>query len=186
MISTDEQERLLEIARQAVVATVTGALPPRPEAAGNLAVSAAAFVSLHVGGQLRGCIGHLDQDGPLAQTVVHCARLACTEDPRFPAVSADEIDRLDLEISVLGQFERVSSLADIVVGQHGLLVELKGRRGLLLPQVATEYRWTSEIFVEQTCRKAGLPRDSWSSGAAVLYRFEAEVFGKRLGPFTSP
>jgi AmmeMemoRadiSam system protein A len=179
MIGPDARAQLLEIAKQAVVATVTGAAHQPATLADDLAKGAAAFVSLHVGGQLRGCIGHLDEDRPLARTVAHCARLACTEDPRFPAVSADEIHQLDVEISVLGGFERVSSLTDVVVGRHGLLVEHDGRRGLLLPQVATEYQWNAETFVEQTCRKAGLPRDAWSKTGAVLYRFEAEVFGRR-------
>lgn len=180
MISAAEQKLLLDVARSAIEATVTGAAPPQPPAEGGLARPAAAFVSLHMGGELRGCIGHLEEDGPLVHTVAECARLACTEDPRFPAVTAAEMDRLDVEISVLGPFQRVTSLEQVVVGRHGLLIEHKGRRGLLLPQVAAEYRWTADVFLEQTCGKAGLPFDSWSRGA-VLYRFEAEVFGKRNG-----
>ena len=178
MISAADQKILLDIARTAVVATVTGKPQPPAQADGDLARPAAAFVSLHVGGQLRGCIGHLDEADPLAQTIARCARLACTEDPRFPALTAAEVDTLDVEISVLGTFQRVVSLEEIIVGQHGLLIERDKRRGLLLPQVATEYQWTAERFVEQTCRKAGLPPDSWQRGA-TLYRFEAEVFGKR-------
>jgi uncharacterized protein (TIGR00296 family) len=85
-----------------------------------------------------------------------------------------------VEISVLGPLERVEALGEIVVGRHGLLVEHDRRRGLLLPQVATDYRWTAEIFVEQTCLKAGLSRDGWHRGA-TLWRFEAEVFGNRAG-----
>ena len=178
MISAAEQKLLLEVARLAIEATVAGAAPPRPPAEGRLARPAAAFVSLHMGGALRGCIGHLEEDGPLAHTIAECARLACTEDPRFPAVTASEMDRLEVEISVLGPFQRVTSLDEVVVGRHGLLIEHKGQRGLLLPQVAREYQWTADVFVEQTCGKAGLPRDSWSRGA-TLYRFEAEVFGNR-------
>src|SRR5262245_48005406 len=178
MISAAEQKVLLAVARSAIEAIVTGTVPPRPAAEGRLARPAAAFVSLHLGGQLRGCIGHLEEDGALVHTIAECARLACTEDPRFPAVTASEMDRLEVEISVLGPFQRVTSLAEVVVGRHGLLVEHNGRRGLLLPQVAAEYQWTAHVFVEQTCGKAGLPHDSWSRGA-ILYRFEAEVFGKR-------
>jgi AmmeMemoRadiSam system protein A len=175
MISASDQQRLLDVARTAILATVTGTPPPPWRAEGELARTAAAFVSLHVGGHLRGCIGHLDEDDPLLHTVARCARLACTEDPRFPAVTAAEVASLDVEISVLGPFQRVSSVTDIIVGRHGLLVERDRRRGLLLPQVATEYLWTAERFVEQTCRKAGLPSDSWPR-EATLYRFEAEVF----------
>lgn len=178
MISLADQRVLLEIARTAVVATITGKSHSPPPADGELARPAAVFVSLHVSGQLRGCIGHLDEDDPLAQTIARCARLACTEDPRFAAVTAAEVDSLDVEISVLGPFQRVLSLQEITVGQHGLLIERDRQRGLLLPQVATEYSWTAETFVEQTCRKAGLPHDGWQRGA-TLWRFEAEVFGKR-------
>jgi uncharacterized protein (TIGR00296 family) len=87
-----------------------------------------------------------------------------------------------VEISVLGPLERVGAIAEIVVGRHGLLVEHNRRRGLLLPQVATDYRWTAEVFVEQTCLKAGLLRDGWQRGA-TLWRFEAEVFG---APYCAP
>jgi uncharacterized protein (TIGR00296 family) len=82
------------------------------------------------------------------------------------------------KIRLLGPFQHVTSIEQVVVGRHGLLIEHKGRRGLLLPQVAAEYRWTADVFLEQTCGKAGLPFDSWSRGA-ILYRFEAEVFGNR-------
>lgn len=178
MIDLSERQLLLEIARVAVVATVTGEAHPTPTATGILGASGAAFVSLHLRGQLRGCMGRLEDDGPLVQIVADCARLACTRDPRFPAVTAVELDLLDIEISVLGAFEPVASLDDIEIGRHGLLIEHRRRRGLLLPQVATEWRWNPSMFVENTCLKAGLPADSWQRGA-LLWRFEAEVFGKR-------
>jgi len=178
MISIADQEILLEIARAAVFATVNRTTHRGPTPAGVSATPAAAFVSLHMRGQLRGCVGHLDDDVPLVETVAECARLACTVDPRFPAVTASELDLLDIEISVLGPFERVVSVTEIVVGRHGLMIERSERRGLLLPQVAIEYRWTAETFVQHTCRKAGLPHDSWP-GDATLWRFHADVFGRR-------
>ena len=178
MISESDRQALLAVARDAVVSTVTGSPRSPSEPRADLSRPGAAFVSLHVGGQLRGCIGHLDENDPLVETVAECARLACTEDPRFPAVTVAEIDALDIEISVLGTFQRVTSIDEIIVGRDGLLVELNGRRGLLLPQVATEYGWSAQTFVEQTCHKAGVPRDAWQRGA-TLYRFEAEVFGGR-------
>jgi uncharacterized protein len=178
VISPANQQALLEIARTAIVSTVTGTPQPELKAEGELARCAGAFVSLHLAGELRGCVGHLEQDDPLVQTVARCARLACTEDPRFPAVTVAEMSGLDVEISVLGPFERVISHEEIIVGQHGLLIEHSRQRGLLLPQVATEYQWTAERFVEQTCLKAGLLRDAWRRGA-VLWRFEAQIFGQR-------
>ena len=144
MITVANRHVLLDVARTAILATVTGKPQTQPQAEGELARRAAAFVSLHVAGALRGCIGHLEEDDPLVHTVAECARLACTEDPRFPAVTPAEVDLLDVEISVLGPLERVEALGEIVVGRHGLLVEHDRRRGLLLPQVATDYRWTAE------------------------------------------
>src|SRR5215813_4705407 len=147
MISIANQQVLLDVARTAILATVTGTVQPEPKAEGELARRAAAFVSLHLGGDLRGCVGHLEEDDPLVHTVARCARLACTEDPRFPAVTVAEMYRLDLEISVLGPLERVTSHEEIVVGRHGLVIEHNRQRGVLLPQVATEYQWTTERFV---------------------------------------
>jgi AmmeMemoRadiSam system protein A len=178
MITTANQQLLLDVARRAIVATVTGTPEAKPHAEGELATRAAAFVSLHIAGELRGCIGHLEENDPLVHTVAECARLACTVDPRFPAVTQAEMDLIDVEISILGRRERVTSPQEIVVGQHGLVVERDGRKGLLLPQVATEFQWTAERFVEQACLKAGLSRDGWRRGA-TLWRFEAQVFGNR-------
>lgn len=178
MITAANQQALLEVARRAIAATVTGIPEATPRAEGELATCASAFVSLHIAGELRGCIGHLETNDPLVHTIAECARLACTVDPRFPAVTEAEMDRIDVEISILGHRERVVSLAEIIVGQHGLIVEQSGRKGLLLPQVAAEFRWTAERFVEQACLKAGLSRDSWRRGA-TLWRFEAQVFGNR-------
>jgi uncharacterized protein len=178
MITAADQQVLLDVARRAIIATVTGKSEAKPHAAGELARRAAAFVSLHLAGELRGCIGHLEENDPLVHTVAECARLACTVDPRFPAVTEAEMDLIDVEISILGRRERVTSPAELVVGRHGLVVEQDGRKGLLLPQVATEFQWTAERFVEQTCLKAGLSRDGWRRGA-TLWRFEAQVFGNR-------
>ena len=105
-----------------------------------------------------------------------CAVSACSADPRFPPVTASELSDLEIELSLLGALESAASPEDIIIGQHGLVVELGHRRGLLLPQVATEWHWDRETFLAQTCHKAGLPRDAWKHNALV-WRFEAEVFG---------
>jgi len=178
MITAANQLVLLEVARRAIVATVTGNPEPKPCAEGELARRAAAFVTLHIGGELRGCIGHLEEHDALVHTVAECARLACTVDPRFPQVTEAEMDLIDVEISILSPRERVTSPDEIVVGRHGLIVEKDGRKGLLLPQVAAEFQWTAERFVEQACLKAGFSRDGWRRGAS-LWRFEAQVFGRR-------
>ena len=102
-------------------------------------------------------------------------------DPRFRPIAADELPGIDVELSLLGPLEPITGPGDIEIGRHGLLVSGDGRRGLLLPQVATEWKWDAFTFLTQTCRKAGLPADAWKHGAAA-WRFEAEVFGEATVP----
>jgi uncharacterized protein (TIGR00296 family) len=110
--------------------------------------------------------------------VTRCAVAAGSTDPRFPPITRTELDELDIEISLLGPLEPIAGPEDIAVGRHGLVVEMGWQRGLLLPQVATEWNWDAETFLSHTCHKAGLPRDAWKHGAK-LWRFDAEVFGER-------
>ena len=179
---TSERDRtlLLRIARDAIAAHVTrqshSALSNLQSAI--LARPAGAFVTLHKGGDLRGCIGHIEATEPLGKVVGRCAVAACSSDPRFPPVTPGELDAIDLEISLLGPLEPIAGPQDIVVGRDGLVVERGWQRGLLLPQVATEWGWDPETFLAHTCEKAGLPRDAWQNGAKV-WRFQAEVFGER-------
>jgi AmmeMemoRadiSam system protein A len=140
-----------------------------------LGVPSGAFVSIHLHGELRGCIGHPNAEQPLGTAVQQCAVAAATEDPRFPAVRTAELDACVIEISVLGPITPVTAPAEIVVGRHGLVVEQGWHRGLLLPQVAVEYQWDRDTFLTRTCAKAGLPADAWKRGARILM-FEAEVF----------
>ena len=138
---------------------------------------AGAFVTLRMSGQLRGCIGYPDPLLSLVDAVERCAVSAALADPRFPPLSVAEWHTIDLEISVLGPIEPVADLSEIEIGRHGLIVEHGHRRGLLLPQVATEWRWDAVEFACHTCAKAGLPHDAWRTGA-MLFKFEAEVFGE--------
>jgi len=179
MIPEADREALLAIARQAIEVSLGRNAGPAPERNGQVDQRAAAFVTLHTQGELRGCIGHVEADKPLADVVASCAVSAAKSDPRFAPITSGELAALDVEISVLSEFEPVHSIADIEVGRHGLLVEDGWRRGLLLPQVAPEWGWDAAQFVAQTCRKAGLPLDAWPSRGATLYRFEAEVFSDR-------
>src|ERR1700730_12954918 len=185
MTSETDRQRLLQIARDAIVAHVRGAgAGVDLSAPDSLERPGGAFVTIHHRGELRGCIGHLEVNQSLVRVVRECAVAACSADPRFPPVSAVELVSLQIEVSLLGPFEPVASLDDIEVGRHGLLVEQNWQRGLLLPQVATEWRWDRETFLGQTCHKAGLPRDAWKQGAKV-WRFEAEVFGESESSFTT-
>jgi AmmeMemoRadiSam system protein A len=138
---------------------------------------AGAFVTLRIHGVLRGCIGYLESELLLVEVVERCAVSAATSDPRFPPLGAAELSGVDLELSVLGPIESVGDIREVVVGRHGLIVEHASHRGLLLPQVAAERQWGVAEFASETCRKAGLPRDAWQTGAK-LFRFEAEVFGE--------
>jgi uncharacterized protein len=177
---TNDEHRLLllQIARGAITAHVTGTAPLLVRDHPLAARRGGAFVSIHKAGELRGCIGHLDADDPLIEVVARCAIAAGTTDPRFPAVGRDELPHLQIELSLLGVFERIGGPGDVEVGRHGLLVERGRRRGLLLPQVAVEWQWDALTFLSQTCRKAGLSGDEWRNGAAI-WRFEAEVFSER-------
>jgi AmmeMemoRadiSam system protein A len=114
----------------------------------------------------------------LREMLPEVARLAAFSDPRFPPLGAEELRVVRFEVSLLTVPAPIGSPADVEVGRHGLIVSLRGRRGLLLPQVAAEYEWTAEEFVEQTCVKAGLPPRAWREPAARILAFEAEVFGE--------
>ena len=177
MFTEAQQRALLDTAREAVRASVNGR-PAAIPAAGALPDASGAFVTLKKRGELRGCIGTLECRAPLADEVARVAVSAAREDPRFAPVHPSELDELDVEVSVLGPLEPIDPLdADaIVIGRHGLVVEQGARRGLLLPQVATEWNMDRETFLGHTCAKAGLPADAWRRGAKV-YRFAAEVFG---------
>jgi AmmeMemoRadiSam system protein A len=178
---TDAQQRaLVAIARAAVAEAVTGrpgdapaprGVDPWPDASG-------AFVTLKRDGRLRGCIGTLECRRPLGDEVAHAAVSAAREDPRFDPVRPAELDGLAIEVSVLGPLEEIDPRDPLAidVGRHGLVVEDGARRGLLLPQVATEWGWDRDQFLSQTCAKAGLAPDCWERGAKV-YRFAADVFG---------
>lgn len=177
MTSDSDRKLLLDLARAAIAAHVTGAPLPAPPLDGVLARRGGAFVTIHNHGDLRGCIGHVDANDPLGRVVPQCAVAACSSDPRFPAITAAELPHIDLELSLLGPLEAVSIVDEIEVGRHGLVVEQGWRRGLLLPQVATEWNWDRDTFLSHTCRKAGLPMDAWKKGATI-WRFEAEVFAE--------
>jgi len=145
----------------------------------ELPTASGAFVTLKCDGELRGCLGTLECREPLAEEIARLARSTAHEDPRFDPVRPSELPHLRVEVSVLGPLELIDPLDPdaFVIGRHGLVVEQGRRRGLLLPQVATEWNWTRDEFLAHTCRKAGLPADAWKRGATV-YRFDAVVFGE--------
>jgi AmmeMemoRadiSam system protein A len=140
---------------------------------------AGAFVTLRTKrGDLRGCIGSIRAVEPLYRAVASSAISAALHDPRFFPVRAEEMRTLELEISVMGPIEEVKNIDDIEVGRDGLII-IRGRyAGLLLPQVATEYGWDRQTFLDQTCIKAGLESGAWRSEQTRIEKFAAEVFGE--------
>jgi AmmeMemoRadiSam system protein A len=147
--------------------------PPTP----HLAEPRGVFTSLYLQGQLRGCVGYALAVTPVYRAVAETARAAAFEDIRFSPVTLEEAPHLQVELSILS-VPRAITAEEVEPGRHGLLITLNGRRGLLLPQVAQEHGWDRVTFLEQTCRKAGLPVDAWQKGA-VIEAFTAEVFGEK-------
>jgi AmmeMemoRadiSam system protein A len=174
---TDAQKiALVNIAREAVKGAAAGAPAATIDISGEFPEASGAFVTLKRGGRLRGCIGTLQCTRPLAEEVRRVAVSAAREDPRFSPLTPSELEDLEIEVSVLGPLEEIDPFdaAAFEIGQHGLVVEQGRRRGLLLPQVATEWNWNRETFLSQTALKAGLPAEAWRQGARV-FRFFAEV-----------
>ena len=180
-LTQSEQDELMGIARKSVETAVRDrkvydAPAPRSEA---LAHERGAFVTLHLRGGLRGCIGYVAPIKPLYLTVRDVARAAALNDPRFRPVTAGELAGLEYEISVLSPMRRVLDVKEIQVGRDGLLIRKGGLEGLLLPQVPTEEHWDRNTFLQQVCYKAMLPAGSWKDPAADLFRFTALVFEER-------
>jgi AmmeMemoRadiSam system protein A len=179
LLDESAQKELLAIARTTLeVYFKNGTTPELQITCSELSRRGGAFVSLHHGEDLRGCIGILSSEGELHRTVQHCALSAALEDSRFQPVTRDEIPLLNIEISVLSEFRRITDVQLIEVGRHGLMISMGGSRGLLLPQVGAEYGWDRETFLAQTCRKAGLPANAWNRPNAVIQIFEAQVFSE--------
>jgi len=177
-LSDADREKLLTIARQSIKHYLSDGSLPEFEVSDNLRQPGAAFVTLEKKGALRGCIGHTIAQEPLYKTVSICAVQAAVSDPRFPPVQPDELPKLHIEISVLTPLQEVKSLDEIKVGRDGLMITMGNNRGLLLPQVATEYGWNRTQFLEQTCHKAGLPADAYKSPHAIIQKFQAVIFGE--------
>lgn len=174
--SPAERALLLQVAHRAIEAAIAGerykAEPPTP----HLTEHRGAFTTLYLRGQLRGCVGYVFPIASVYQTVAETACAAAFDDNRFPPVSGSEVPELQVHLSILSPLRPIRA-EEVEVGKHGLMVTLGPYRGLLLPQVPLEHGWDRIIFLEQTCRKAGLPLDAWQRGA-VLEAFTAEIFGE--------
>lgn len=179
VLSEEDRLALLQFARQSVRNAVTrSAIVSHVSHEGIFARICRVFVTLYVRGKLRGCIGVVEAHETLGESVAHCAAGAALHDPRFSPVRAEELDHLQIEISLLSQPVPIRP-EEIELGRHGLLVVKDRQRGLLLPQVALEHHLDRESFLAETCRKASLPRDAWKSGSVEVFGFTCEVFSDR-------
>lgn len=175
-LSVESQRLLLQIARKTIESHLNHGVQPTFEISHTeLLVKRGVFVSLHKGEELRGCIGYITSQNSLVQTVAEAVVGAATKDPRFEPIQAKELVEIEIEISVLSPLERLQKVGDIEIGVHGLYVTQGRQSGLLLPQVATSYSWDRPQFLQQTCRKAGLPDDEWKKPDTEIYLFSAQI-----------
>lgn len=178
-LGTEDKTRLLEIARTTIETKVQGKDTPQFEVDSDiLQEHRGAFVTLHMNGHLRGCIGYIEPIKPLHLTVQEMAESAALRDPRFSPVTENELDDLEIEISALTPLRKIESVDEIEVGVHGIYIKRGYSSGLLLPQVATDYGWDRTTFLEHTCMKAGLPTDAWQEEGTEIYIFSAEIFSE--------
>jgi len=175
--SQQERTLLLGLAHESILSALENREisldPPSP----HLAEPRGAFTSIYLDHQLRGCVGYVLPIGSVYRAVAETARAAAFEDSRFYPVTLDEARHLQIELSILS-VPRPIAAEEVEIGRHGLLITAGFRRGLLLPQVPIEHQWDRVTFLEQTCRKAGLPSDAWRTGATIE-GFTAEVFGEK-------
>ncbi len=175
---TDKEKAFLhKIARSAIVNRLKGRESLKfTTDLDNLKKKMGAFVSLHRKGNLRGCIGFIQPVKPLYEIVPEMAVSAAFQDPRFEPLREEELENLDIELSVLTPMKLLRDINEIEIGKHGLMIVKDHFSGLLLPQVASEYGWDRKTFLRQTCLKAGLPPDSWEQDDTDVYLFSADVF----------
>ncbi len=176
MLSKTDATTLLKIARDAIINQIKGTdYSPTPREEEALNQHSGCFVTITQEGRLRGCIGNFQSQQPLFQEVANMAVAAASQDPRFQPMGRDELDNFSLEITVLSPLEKIDDTNLIEVGTHGIYIIKGHNRGVLLPQVATEYGWDRKTFLQQTCVKAGLPENSWQLPGVEIYIFSGQI-----------
>ncbi len=178
LLSPTDRAALLGLARGTLLAHLGLAPAPPVPATGALAEARGAFVTLHVAGDLRGCIGSFRPIGSLAETVARMAVAAATEDPRFRPIRPEDVAELRISVSALEAPVRLADPRAFEAGRHGLVVTRGWNRGALLPKVAVEQGWDTEKFLRHTCLKAGLPPTAWQEPDCQVDAFEADEFGE--------
>lgn len=176
VLSTEQQQFLLDLARRAIKHYLdkNKTLKIDTEDA-ELKEKRGAFVTLKVDDQLRGCIGYPIPHKPLIETIIDCAIAAASQDYRFPSITNEELDRLNVEISVLTLPRKIENVSEIKIGDHGITISQGMSKGLLLPQVPVEWDWDLETYLNHGCLKAGLPENAWKKGAKIEI-FSAQIF----------
>jgi len=176
--SSEERTILLKLAHAAIATAAARECFSAEAPSAHLAEPRGVFTTIYVSRKLRGCVGYPAPIAPLYRAVAETAQAAAFEDNRFPPLRAEEIPGLVVSLSVLSRLEPIRA-EQIDIGRHGLVISRANQRGLLLPQVPVEHGWDRTTFLEQTCKKAGLPGDAWREGATIE-AFTAEVFGDSL------
>jgi len=177
VLSQQEKDELKRLAGLSIKSRFDENIKPELEIESKiLRENCGAFVTLKIDGELRGCIGLIRGIKPLDETVIEMAQSAAFNDPRFVPLSEDELDKIDLEISVLSPMTVIDNIEEIKVGEHGLMIRKGYQSGLLLPQVAIEYGWDRETFLSHTCNKAGLEMDAYKDPNCEIQIFSAVVF----------
>jgi AmmeMemoRadiSam system protein A len=178
-LARDRQEALLRLARGTVEAHDSGNTLPAAPKDGPFGEARAVFVTIHKGGQLRGCIGRLEAEESLAEAVRHMAVESATKDPRFPPIQPQELKDLSYEISVLSPPQRVADHEEVKIGEHGVILKRGARGGVFLPKVAESFGYDKEAFLSELCsQKAGLPRDCWQDPSTEISVFTAPEFAE--------
>ena len=180
-ISKEEKRILLSAARSSIASSFKGEniskkdFPDFP----LFSLHCGAFVTLTIGGRLRGCIGYILSNDPLIETVIAAARFAAFEDYRFSPLTEHELQKVEIEISILSVPFPMNTYDDIKIGVHGLILEEKGKRGLLLPQVPVEHKMNLEEYLDAICEKTGFPSGYWRNKQLKMNLFTADIFSER-------
>jgi AmmeMemoRadiSam system protein A len=181
MLSKMEKLEILGLARKSMAGYIENGIILKYKTADMyIKQHAGAFVTIHKDGRLRGCIGMIESNQPLYETIIEMSIEASTGDPRFEPVKTGELNDIEIEVSVLSHPQKISSLDEIILGRHGVIVRRGRLSGVFLPQVATETGWSKQEFMRNLCEgKAGLPEDSYLDKGTDVYIFEAEVFNEK-------
>jgi AmmeMemoRadiSam system protein A len=176
-LNKSQEKEILKWIHQYIGTSYGHSEPPPPEFIQTMP-GCGVFVTLHLKGELRGCIGYIQSDRELLETLKDAAFSAAFKDYRFTPLLEEEWNDTKVEISLLSPMEKVSGPEDLIMGKHGALMEATRGRGLFLPQVAAEQNWDTETFMNHLCLKSGLFPEFWREGQYSLFRFTARIYSQ--------